>query len=249
MGCFNLPLCNHRLAYGAKNNSRLQVAQRCEQWNICKDIFLSFCLVSGLMCSVANRALFSKHSVYVFFIILQTCVEREKREHYWQFIVPKRRNRMVLYVVKMCATASLIFKVSWRGLGSQSSCLTFGSDSNHYGKKNWTTIMIQNQQVHPSNPIAWCTDKHNIPLRDGFRISGVWLQQNQSFQHDAHQQLSVMKTATSCKVEPTSMKYSPSDAQTSGKNCNKTSMNHLCPLVFKFVCCWLWFWWLVILLI
>lgn len=92
-----------------------------------------------------------------------------KWESHWQ--CGERRNRTVLYVVKSCATAGLIFReVSWEG--SQSYWLSFGPDkqNNHYGR-NKTTIMWQNQQAHPIKRITRSTGKHDIPLREEFSIS------------------------------------------------------------------------------
>lgn len=92
----------------------------------------------------------------------------------------RERNRSLLYVVKMCAAASVIVKVSWKGLKSKSYCLNIGSDkqkNNHYGK-NCTVIMCPNQQAHSINVITWFlrgTVKHNIPLREYLsRLSASW---------------------------------------------------------------------------
>lgn len=88
----------------------------------------------------------------------------------------------------------------------------------HYGK-NWTIMMCQNQQAHPINVITWLglswgTSKHNIPLRDD--LSRLSASSQLGYSRVSHLNTTPLcsslppNIASSCKVVPTSMKYSES---------------------------------------
>lgn len=90
--------------------------------------------------------------------------------------------RRILYVVKMCATASVIFKFAWKGLGPESCHLNIGSDKQKkqplWEKRHNHNVSKSTSSAYKCNHLVRAlrgTVKHNIPLREHFsRLSAFW---------------------------------------------------------------------------
>lgn len=94
----------------------------------------------------------------------------------------EERNRSLLYVVKMCDAASVIVKVSWKGLESESYCLNIESDKQKkqplWEKLHGHNVSKSTSSFYKCNHLVLAltgTVKHNIPLREYLsRLSASW---------------------------------------------------------------------------